>query len=151
MEWPGGDTSGGITIRPYMGVRVLTRLKRWGWVLMNNLSLWDGRVSTEDMSGAWWGRLEKRVRKSDRRDPTSLRHRERTDTPHYKAMTEREGDAAASAGRSLALAPWGSQRVRRRSPGFQGPKGHTDDNKMDEPHGTGPVRPRVSTASVLPV
>jgi hypothetical protein len=30
------------------------------------------------------------------------------------------------------------------------PKGHTDDSKMDESHGTGPVSPRVSTAKVLP-
>ena len=103
MEWPGGDTAGGITIRPGMCVRVLTRLKRWGCV--HNLSLWGGRVSTEDMPGAWWGRLEKRVRKSDRRGPTSFRHRERTDKPHYKAMTERCGDAAESAGHALALAP----------------------------------------------
>jgi hypothetical protein len=37
MEWPGGDTSGGTTMRPGMGVRVLTRLKRWGWVFADQL------------------------------------------------------------------------------------------------------------------
>jgi hypothetical protein len=37
MEWPGDDTSGGITIRPGMGVRVLTRLKRWGGVFADQL------------------------------------------------------------------------------------------------------------------
>jgi hypothetical protein len=29
------------------------------------------------------------------------------------------------------------------------PKGHTDDRKMEESHGMGPVSPRVSTAQVL--
>ena len=95
MEWPGGDTSGGITIRPCMCARIRTRLKRRGWG--TNLSLWGGRVSTEDIPGAWWGRLEKTVRKPDRRGTS--------DKPHYKALTERCGDAAESAGRSLALAP----------------------------------------------
>jgi hypothetical protein len=39
MKWPGGDTSGGITIRPGMGARVLTRLKRWGCGLCGPTSL----------------------------------------------------------------------------------------------------------------
>jgi hypothetical protein len=88
MEWPGGDTSGGITIRPCLCVRVLTRLKRWGWVSMNNLSLWGGRVSTGDMQGAWWGHLEKTVGKSDRRGPTSFPSRETADKHYYKAIAE---------------------------------------------------------------
>ena len=113
MEWPGDATAGGLTIRPCLCARIRTRLKRRGWE--TTLSLWGGRVSTEDRPGAWWGRLEKRVRKLDRRGPTSFRRRETTDKPHYKALTERCGDAAESAGRSLALAPWGAQRVRRRS------------------------------------
>jgi hypothetical protein len=125
MEWPGDDTSGGITIRPGVCVRIRTRLKRWGWE--TNLSLWGGRVSTEDIPGAWWGRLEKTVRKPDRRGPTSFCCRETTDKPYYKALSERCGDAVESAERSLALAPKGLQRVRRRSAVFQGPKGHTDD------------------------
>ena len=90
-------------MRPCMCVKIRTRLKRWGWETA--LALWGGRVSTEDMPGAGWGRLEKMGRKLDRRGPTSFRHRERTDTPHYKALTERCGDAAESAGHSLALAP----------------------------------------------
>ena len=103
-------------MRPCVCVRIRTRLQRWGWE--TNLSLWGGRVSTEDIPGAWWGRLEKRGRTPDRRGPTSFRRRETTDKPHYKALTERCGDAAASAGQSLALAPWGLQRVRRRFPVF---------------------------------
>ncbi len=110
------DTSGGITIRPCMCVRVLTRLKRWGCV--NNLSLWGGRVSTEDMPGAWWGHLEKTGGKSDRRGPTSFSSRKTADKQRYKATAEMRCDAAESAGHSLALAPWGLQRVRRRSPEF---------------------------------
>jgi hypothetical protein len=31
-KWPGRDTSGGITIRPCVCARVLTRLKRSGWL-----------------------------------------------------------------------------------------------------------------------
>ena len=89
------------------------------------------------------------MRKLDRRGPTSFRRRETTDKPHYKALTERCGDAAESAGHALALAPRGSQRVRRRSRVSEGPKGHTDDSKMDEPHGMGPVSPRVTTTKVL--
>ena len=57
-------------------------------------------------------------------------------------------DAAESAGQSLALAPRGPQRVRRRSLFFfERPRGHTCDSRVDEPHGKGPVSPRVSTAS----
>jgi len=115
MEWPGDDTAGGITIRPCMCARVLTRLKRWGWVFRNNLSLWGGRLSIEDMPGAWWGHLEQRVRKPDRRGPTSFSSRKTGDKQRYKAIAEMRCDAAESAGHALALAPWGSQRVRRRS------------------------------------
>ena len=105
-------------MRPCMGVRVLTRLKRWGWVFMNNLSLWGGRLSMEDMQGAWWGHLEKMVRKSDRRGPTSFPSRQTVDKHRYKAIAEMRCEAAESAGHSLALAPWGLQRVRRRFPFF---------------------------------
>ena len=34
-KWPGRDTPGGTTIRPCMCARVLTRLKRWGWVAVD--------------------------------------------------------------------------------------------------------------------
>jgi hypothetical protein len=39
MQWPGGETSGGMTMRPGMGARVLTRLKRWGDGLCGPTSL----------------------------------------------------------------------------------------------------------------
>ena len=60
-------------------------------------------------------------------------------------------EAAESAGHSLALAPWGLQRVRRRSlEFFWRPRGHTCDRWVDKLHGRGPVSPRVPTAKVLP-
>lgn len=74
----------------------------------------------EDMQGAWWGHLEKTVGKSDRRGPTSFPSRKTVDKHRYKAIAEMRWEAAESAGHSLALAPWGSQRVRRRSPVFFG-------------------------------
>jgi hypothetical protein len=43
-------------MRPCVCARVLTRLKRWGV----NLCPWEGRLSTGDTEGAWWGHLEKR-------------------------------------------------------------------------------------------
>jgi hypothetical protein len=73
------------------------------------------------------------------------------DTHRYKAKAEVRCEAAESAGRSLALAPWGLQRVRRRSPLLRRPRGYTYDRGMDEPHGRGPVSPRVSTAQGPPV
>ena len=103
-------------MRPCMGVRVLTRLKRWGWVVVNNLALWGGRLSMEDMQGAWWGHLEKTEGKPDRRGPTAFPSRQTVEKHRSQAIAEVRCEAAESAERSLALAPWGLQRVRRRSP-----------------------------------
>jgi hypothetical protein len=73
------------------------------------------------------------------------------DTPRDKATAAGRGEAAASAGRSWARAPWGLQRVRRRSPVVRRPRGDPDDRGRDAPHGRGPVSPRGSTAPGPPV
>jgi hypothetical protein len=101
-------------MRPGRCARVLTRLKRRG--RCSDRCPWGGRLSTEDMQGAWWGHRKNRGGEPDRRGPTAFLGRKPGDTHRDKATAAGRGEAAASAGRSVARAPWGFQRVRRRSP-----------------------------------
>ena len=48
-------------MRPCMGVRVLTRLKRWGSVSVNQPLSVGWTIIHGGHAGAWWGRREKRA------------------------------------------------------------------------------------------
>jgi hypothetical protein len=115
-------------MRPCMCTRVLTRLKCWGWSLRPTFLC--GVDEYLQRTCRVLGEVAWRKRRGNLTDEVPRRSPSRDVDKHcYKAIAERECEAAESAGRSLALAPWGLQRVWRRSPGFffQGPKGHTDE------------------------
>ncbi len=116
-KWPGRDTPGGVTLRPLVCARVLTRLKRRGWMVQPLPVGWTtihgGHVGV--LGGfAWRKRCENLTDEVPRRSPVARLGISIALRPMPKCGC----DAAESAGQSLALAPQGPQRVRRRSPVF---------------------------------
>jgi hypothetical protein len=149
-KWPSRDTLGGPTIRPCMYARVLTRLKRSGWFSTPVRGEDEyPRATCRVLGGVTWRKWRENL--TDEVPRRSLVVRLRISTvirPMPKGGVRRRrvrsipwlsllGDSSVSGGGLLWFF-------------FSRPKGHTDDRGVDESPGTGPVSPRVATASGPP-
>jgi hypothetical protein len=151
-KWPSRDTPGGLTIRPCMCARILTRLKRSGWV--STPVRGEGeypRATCRVLGGVTWRKWRENL--TDEVPRRSLVVRRRISTvirPMPKCGVRR---------RRVRSIPWRSLLGDYSVSGgglslllllFQRPKGHTDDRGVYESPGTGPVSPRGATASGPP-